>query len=262
MPTERLTQAETEQIVRDLKTYPEEVIGQGTEGLVGLIQRATARFRVATAPFPESLKDFVPEESQPAFVEAEAAAYEALKALAKAARKACESLPPPEGSTAFVDACEEQPWLKELSHFEAAAMRLLGPSADNHGEGRLESIVAAVRTLAAFPLPPAETRGVRPISNCARIAVRASYYYRHRENLSLTVNWDYRDREGRSVGKRSEMEDLLPATPAAKLACAVVKAFGFSADHAEVKNHLQNYRAQLKADARDPRLEDFMERWV
>ncbi len=237
------------------------IVGPEPAKLVALTREAIDLAATELRPH-ESLDDIVGAGQQAVYAEAENKSRRNLLTIARAAQAHRKLTPPQPSDADFATVLTRQPWLGNVDHHASALQRLFVPPAGVPAEDHHARIAAAIELLATAPLAlePGEAGG-RPTGwGPARIAVRASYFYRWAHGLPLSVGWDYpsarrqrRDPDNDTV--------LAPTTDAARLACAIVVALGINADMNAVKHHLQHYVDELRDGGRKPSLSDFVAPW-
>lgn len=244
----RFDAARLDEITHKLLKLDRTIAGPNVRELVNLVAETVALWEKPYPPVHPSLYNVMPEEAWISMIEHEQKSRTALKAIIKMA-KTTEALIKAPVKLAEGDA----------DPFGGAVHRLSGFPFTPEGSRDVEQVISAIRLLAAVPtmLDPGEKRGQQPLDGLDGAVVRATWFYRAKYKLPLTIDFVYLDRPGPRTGKRSIANEIAPKSATAILACDVLAAFDIQVDHTSVQTHLHKYKALLKCEDRNSSILDF-----
>ena len=244
----RFDAARLDEITHKLLKLDRTIAGPNVRELVDLVAETVALWDKPCPPVHPSLYDSMPEEAWISMIEHEQRSRTALKSIIKMAKK----------TEALIEAPVELAE-RDADPFGGAVHWLSGYPFTAEGSRNVEQIIHAIRVLAAVPtlLDSSEKRGQRPLAGLAGPVVRATWFYRAKYKLPLTIDFVYLDRPGQRAGKRSIANEIAPKSATAILACDVLAAFDIQVDHTSVQTHLHKYKALLKCEGRNSSILDF-----
>lgn len=241
---ERLSSSQRQRLISHVAALPDDVRGTDVKRLATLVETAV----VSTAPALSAEIEKV-----------QRAVGRHIRPLMDAAKELLPLLPPEEGQVEFDDAARTLPWLQQFDHFDGVVTDIfaLGQNEREACVKAADAVRNLVAVLGPLEVPHLRSGRKRKDEGMARAVVAAVCFYRCEQGWTGQYWWgdDGLKAGDKDEGRRKELP--VPGTGVALLLTAVADALDLPEANATLKNLLDRYGRQLKAEGRGPMIEDF-----